>query len=196
MNSCIGMRAGFLEVRSQQISWLPMFGNPATASRLSLIHLLKIAFVWSASFGHHFAMMLVHLVRPTPSKHWPMRLNSNGPLSICASKSWVKIFDLKSGSVYARKYSTPNQAWLGVKWLVNSLEVESLEFFSNEILIQSGCFRPSSISLSGLPLAPKDVQLVYQLNWGVFCALIRSDIITIFTCLELDHLWVLVMYLY
>jgi hypothetical protein len=33
MNSCIGMRAGFLEVRSQQISWLPMFGNLATASR-------------------------------------------------------------------------------------------------------------------------------------------------------------------
>jgi hypothetical protein len=27
------MRAGFLDVRSQRISWSPMFGNPATASR-------------------------------------------------------------------------------------------------------------------------------------------------------------------
>jgi hypothetical protein len=30
---CIGMRAGFLAVQSQQISWLPTFGKPATALR-------------------------------------------------------------------------------------------------------------------------------------------------------------------
>jgi hypothetical protein len=33
MNLCIGMRAGFLATQSQQISWLPMLGNPAMASR-------------------------------------------------------------------------------------------------------------------------------------------------------------------
>ncbi len=49
--------------------------------------------------------------------------------------------------------------------------------------------------LSGMPLAPKDVQQVHQLNWGIFCALIRSDIVTIFTCLDLDHMWVLIAYL-
>jgi hypothetical protein len=31
----------------------------------------------------------------------------------CESNSRVKIFDLKLGSVYAKKYSAPNQAWLG-----------------------------------------------------------------------------------
>ncbi len=33
LNLCIDMRAGFLEVRSQGISWSPMFGNSATALR-------------------------------------------------------------------------------------------------------------------------------------------------------------------
>ncbi len=112
-------------------------------------------------------MPLVHLVRPTPWKHWPMRLNSYGPSPFCASDSRVKIFDLKSSSVYARKYSVPNQAWLGATWQVISLEFESLEFFLEEILICLCCFRPSLISLSGMPLAPKDVQQVYQLNWRI-----------------------------
>ncbi len=49
---------------------------------------------------YHFAMMLVHSVRPMPWKHWPMRLNSNWPSYFCTFKSWVKIFDLKLGSVY------------------------------------------------------------------------------------------------
>ncbi len=68
-----------------------------------------------------------------------------------------------------------------------SLEFESLEFFLKEILIQSSCFKPSLISLSGVPLAPKDVQQVYQLNWGVFCALTRSDIVTICTFCLVQH---------
>ncbi len=63
------------------------------------------------------------------------------------------------------------------------------------ILKQSGCFKPSSIRLSGVPLAPKDVQQVYQLKWGVCCALIRFDIFTILASLGLDHTWVLIAYL-
>ena len=35
-------------------------------------------------------------------------INSNGPLSFCVSNCRVKIFDLKSGSMYAKKYSAPN----------------------------------------------------------------------------------------
>jgi hypothetical protein len=50
-----------------------------------------------------------------------------------------------------------------------------------------GCFRPSLISLSGTPSAPKEVQQVYQLNWGLFCTSTRSDIVTICTCLDLDQ---------
>ncbi len=34
-----------------------------------------------------------------------------------------------------------------------------------------------------------------RLNWSVFCTLIRSDIVRIFTCLDLDHMWVLIAYL-
>jgi hypothetical protein len=119
-----------------------------------------------------------------------MRLNSNGSSSFCSAKSQVKIFDLKSGSVYARKCSAPNQAWSGATWPVISLAP-----FSKEILTRSSCFRPSLIRLSGVPSAPKDIQQVYRLNWEVFCALIRSDIIAIFTCLDLDHAWVLITYL-
>ncbi len=144
------------------------------------MHLSKFDFVQSDLFGHCFAMTLVHLVRPTSWKHWPMRLNSNGPSSFCVSNNQVKIFDLKLGSVYARKYSTLSQAWLGATWPVISLAP-----FSKEILIQSGYFRPSLITLSGVPSAPKDALQVYQLNWGVFWALTRSDILTIFTLLVL-----------
>ncbi len=46
-----------------------------------------------------------------------------------------------------------------------------------------------------MPLAPKDVQQLYQLNWGKFCALTRSDSVTIFTFLDLYHAWVLIVYL-
>jgi hypothetical protein len=154
------------------------------------MHLSKFAFVQSATFGHCFAMMLVHLVRPTSWKHWPMSLNSNGPLTFWVSKSQINIFDWKSRSVYARKYSAPNQAWLGKTWPVISLTP-----FLKDILIRSRCFMPYLIRLSGVSLAPKDVQQVYQLKWGRFCALIRSDIVTIFTCLDLDHEWVLIAYL-
>ena len=135
------------------------------------MHSSKFDFIRSALFGHCFGMMLeAHLVRPTFWKHWPRRLNSNGPSSFCVSISRVKIFDLKLGSVYARKYSVPNWAWSGATWPVISLEFESLEFFSKEILIWLGCFRfrPSLISLYGVPLAPKDVQRAYQLNWGAY----------------------------
>ncbi len=95
------------------------------------MHLSKFTFVQSALIGQQFAMTLVHSVRPTSWKHWPKRLNSNGPLSFCASDSWVKIFDLKLGSVYARKYSVPNQAWSGATWPVISLVP-----FSKETLIR------------------------------------------------------------
>ncbi len=88
---------------------------------------------------------------------------------------------LKLGSMYARKYSVPNQAGSGVKWPVISLAP-----FLKEILIRLGCFKPSSIWLSGMPSAPKDVQQVYQLSWGLFCALIRSDIVTFLACFDLS----------
>jgi hypothetical protein len=39
--------------------------------------------------------------------------------------------------------------------------------FSKEILVQSGCFRPSLINLSDMPTVPREVQQVYQLNLGV-----------------------------
>ncbi len=184
------MNAGFLVVASQRISWLMTLGNPATAPRLSLMHLLKFAFVRSASVGHCLAKMLLHSVRPMSWKHWPIRLQSVGPSSFCVSESWVKIFDLKLGSVNARKYSDPNCAWLGA-----TCPVISLAPSSKNILIQSDCFKPSSIRLFGVPSAPKEVQQVYQLSWGVPCALIRSDIVTILACLGLDHAWVLITYL-
>jgi hypothetical protein len=41
-------------------------------------------------------------------------------------------------------------------------------------------------------LAPKDIQQVFHLNWGVFCTLIRSDIITILACLGLFQAWILI----
>ncbi len=98
--------------------------------------------------------------------------------------AWVKIFELKLGSVNAR---TPNHAWSGAM-----CPVVSLAPFLKQILMWSGCFRPSSIRLSGMPSAPKEVQWVYQLNWGVFCALIRSDIVTILACFDLLHAWMLI----
>ncbi len=140
---------------------------------------------------------------------WTLLCNDAGPLvQACfvkaltneAKQQWtivlfciwklVKIFDLKLGSLCARKYSAPNWAWSGATWLVISLAP-----FSKEILIQTGCFRPSLIRLSGVPLAPKDVQQVNQLNWEVFGALTRSNIVKIFTFLDLDHAWVLIVYL-
>ncbi len=154
------------------------------------MHSLKFAFVQSALFGHCFAMTLVHSVRPMSVKHWPMRLISNGLSSFCVSKSRVKIFDLKLGSMCARKYSAPNRAWSGTTWLVISLAP-----FLREILIQLGCFRPSLIRLSGMQSLPKDIQQVYQLHWGVFCTLTRFDIVMICTFLDLDHAWVLIVYL-
>ncbi len=123
-------------------------------------------------------------------KHWPIRLNSVGPSSFWVSESRVKIFDLKSGSVNARKYSAPNHAWSCA-----TCPVISLAPFSKEILMRSGRFRPSSIRLSGVPLAPKVIKRVYQLNWGVFCTLIRSYIVTILACLDLFHAWILIAYL-
>jgi hypothetical protein len=90
----------------------------------------------------------------------------------------------------ARKYLGPNRAWSG-----KMCPVISLFLFLKETLIQSGCFRPSLIRLSGMSLVPKDVRQVYQLNWGIFCALIRSGIVTILACLDLFHAWILVGYL-
>ncbi len=36
---------------------------------------------------------------------------------------------------------------------------------------------------------------MYQLNWGVFCPLIRSDIVRILACLGLFHTRILIAYL-
>ncbi len=86
------------------------------------------------------------------------QVNSVRPLSFRVSKSQVNIIDLKLRSVNARKeYSAPNCAWSGL-----TCPVISLAPFSKEILTQSGCFKPSLIRLYGIPLAPKDVQQVYQ----------------------------------
>ncbi len=149
------------------------------------MHLSKFAFVQSALFGHCFVMTLVHLVRPTSQKHWPKRLNSNGSLSFCVSDSQGKIFGLKLESLYAKRNSAPNQAWLSATWPVITLAP-----FSKETLIWLDYFRPSLISLSGMQSAPKDIQGVYQLNWGKFWASTISDIVTIFTLLALCNVLV------
>jgi hypothetical protein len=44
-------------------------GEPGDGLGESLMHLLKFTLVQSASLGHHFAMTLVHLVKPTSWKH-------------------------------------------------------------------------------------------------------------------------------
>ncbi len=129
------------------------------------------------------AMTFIHLVRPTSWKYWPLRLNSVGPLSFWVSKSWVKIFDLKLGSMNVGKYSAPTYAWSGT-----TCSLISSAPFSKEILIWSGCIKPSLIRLSSVPSAPKDIQQVYQLVWGVFCALMRSDIVMILAFLGLSWL--------
>ncbi len=78
------------------------------------MHLLMLSFVQSVLTGHHLATTLVHSVRPTPWKDWPIRLNSVELSSFLDSEDQVKIFNLKSRSVNARKYLGPNCAWLGV----------------------------------------------------------------------------------
>ncbi len=144
------------------------------------MHLLKFTFMRCVSLGHCLATMLVHSVRPKSWKHWPIRLNSVWPSCLLASESQVKIFNLKSGIMNARKYLGPNRAWLGT-----TCPVISFVPFSKAILVESGCFMPSLIYLSDTPLAPKEVQQLYQLNWGVCLALMRSDIIrflVVFMC--------------
>ncbi len=37
------------------------------------------------------------------------------------------------------------------------------------------------------------IQQVYQLNWGVFCALMGCNIVTIFVCLDLYYAWILIV---
>ncbi len=130
------------------------------------------------------------IYRPTSWKHSTISLSSVGPLSFWVSKSRVKTFDLKSGSVNVRKYSAPNRAWSGAM-----CPVIFLALFLEKIFIRWGCFKPSLIRLSGMPSAPKVFERMYQLNWGVFCALMRSDTVTILACLGLDHVWVLIVYL-
>ncbi len=134
------------------------------------MHSSKLSCVQSVLLGHCFVKTLVHSVRHMSWKHWPIRLNGAGLSYFLASDSWVKIFDLKSGSMNARKYLGPNHAWLGATCLVISFVS-----FSNVNLIWSGCFMPSSINLSGMPSAPKEVQQVYQVNRGVCWTLMRSD---------------------
>ncbi len=166
------MTTGFLAMQSQQISWLPIFGISATNSRLSLMHLPKFSLVRSILLGHCFPTTLVYSIRPTSWKHWPIRLNNFGLSFFLASESWVRIFNFKSGNANARKYSGPNPVWSGAM-----CPVISFDPFSKEILIWLVYFKPSLINLSGMPLAPRGVQQVYQLNWSVAWALIGSDIV-------------------
>ncbi len=119
---------------------------------------------WGIALRWHWSIWS-DLCAKTPTHQF----NSIGPSSFWASKSGVKIFNLKSGTVNMRKYLAPNCPWSGVM-----CPVISLAPFLKEILIRSGCFKPSLIRLSGVSLAPKDLQQVYQLNWGVFCAFVLS----------------------
>ncbi len=127
--------------------------------------------VWIVIVGALLAHNIGPLVETNVLKHWPIRLNSVGPSSFLASESWVRIFDLKSGRVNTRKYLGPTCAWSGM-----TCPVISFDPFSKEILIWSGCFEPSLIELSGMPLALRGDQQVHQLlNWGVTWALRISN---------------------
>jgi hypothetical protein len=46
-----------------------------------------------------------------------------------------------------------------------------------EILIRSGCLKPSAIAQSGSPSGPREVHLLYQTNCGEESALRRSDMV-------------------
>ncbi len=131
---------------------------------------------------HCFTTTLLHLVRPTSWKHWPMRLNTVGP-----------------SSVSRMKYLGSNRAWLGTTCLVISrrpcsvltiwhfkrlyvyslVSLDCIDPSSKETLIQWGCSKSSLINLSGMPSAPREVLWVYQANWGVAWAFIRFDIVKI-----------------
>ncbi len=77
------------------------------------MHLSKLAFVQSVLLGHCLATTLVHSVRLTSWKHWPIRLNSVGPSSFLASESLVKIFNLRSRSINVRKHSGQKSCLVG-----------------------------------------------------------------------------------
>ncbi len=90
-----------------------------------------IAYIWKSGSGLKIILdTLIEVCLHKICIVWALLCNDTGPLgqayalkvlthetkqqwTICASNSQVKIFDLKLGSVYARKYSVPNQAWLG-----------------------------------------------------------------------------------
>ncbi len=133
------------------------------------MHLSKFFFVRCVLLGHHLPTMLVHSVRPMSWKHWPTRLNSVLPSSFFALEYRVRIYSLKSRSVNARKYSGPTCAWSGMMCPVCSFCP-----FSKETLIWLDCFKPFLISLSGMPLVPREVQWVYHFQLG--CPLCLEDI--------------------
>jgi hypothetical protein len=54
-----------------------------------------------------------------------------------------------------------------IKRIKADVTCDLLDPFSKEVLIQLGCSKPSLINLSGMPLGPREVQRVYQLNLGV-----------------------------
>ncbi len=76
-------------------------GQSGDCLRLSRVHSLKLAFARLESLRHHSLTTLLHLVRPTSWKHWPIRLNNVG-----------------QSSVSAMKYSGLNHAQSGVTCLV------------------------------------------------------------------------------
>ncbi len=71
---------------------------------------------------HCLPTTLVPSMRPTSWKHWPIRLNSVELSSFLASESWVRIFNLKSGSTNMRKYWDTNCIWSGTMHPVISFD--------------------------------------------------------------------------
>ena len=69
---------------------------------------------------------------------------------------------LEVGEHCASKNSGPKHALSDVM-----LPVNSFPFTVKDIFIWSGCFKPSLIVQSGNPSGPREVYLLYQLNWGV-----------------------------
>ena len=112
------------------------------------------------------------LVKPTSREHCLSNGNSVGPLRCLFTGRRKTIFNSKSGSICKSKNSSPKQAWLGAM-----LPVNSFPFTVKDIVIRFGCFKPSLIDQSGNPSGPREVHLLYQLNWGVDMALRRSDMV-------------------
>jgi len=63
-----------------------------------------------------------------------------------------------------------------------TLPVNPFLFMVKDILIQPGRFKLPLITTSGNPSGPREVHLMYQLNWGMDIALRRSDMVRMVNC--------------